>query len=208
MKADALWFSFISYHCLSESMWLSLLLAFGCSPLSVSNISARFLQGTSLHLLSEIQNQSYSHMVKDWLYGLFCLYKQFSDPLQKSEFTIIEEGKLQRDIKRGRSVWGCERRKGCCGLRGILFHIYSNSDKHIPQSELKKTLLLYTLQAVTDVIIITCDNHFWLVTILEPGHVHTKLTWSSSTGAFDHITCSSSAEWIFSQVHGVVEGQI
>lgn len=92
MKTEAFWF-------LSRTMWLFELpsLAACLHPYPTSR-HPLFLQGTSLHLLSQRQNQSCSHIVKDWLYGFFCLFKQFSDSLQKSECTITEDGKLWRDV--------------------------------------------------------------------------------------------------------------
>lgn len=82
--------------------------ALGSVPPSTSSAAARLLlPGTSLRLLSHSRNRRFSHIVKDWLYGFFCLYKQFSDPCQKkkkkSEFPITEErraGNLQRDARR------------------------------------------------------------------------------------------------------------
>lgn len=60
--------------------------ALGSVPPSTSSAAARLLlPGTSLRLLSRSRNQRFSHIVKDWLYGFFCLYKQFSDPCQKKK---------------------------------------------------------------------------------------------------------------------------
>lgn len=103
MQTAALWFPFICYRCLSESMSSPAPHLAACLyPYPASRLP--FLPGRSLHLLSQRQNQRCSHIVKDWLYGLFCLYKQFSDPCQKkSEFAITEEGqggRLRRDAKR------------------------------------------------------------------------------------------------------------
>lgn len=116
MQTAALWFSFICYRCLSESM---------SSP--APRLAARlylypeprlpFLPGRSLHLLSRRQNQRCSHIVKDWLYGFFCLYKQFSDPCQKKWIC-----NYRRETGR-KAPEGCECRKCFCSLWGwaVLF---------------------------------------------------------------------------------------
>lgn len=60
--------------------------AFGSLPLPISNIYAPLFFSTTgefTFAVSGRQNQSCSHIVKDWLYGFFCLYKQFSDPHRK-----------------------------------------------------------------------------------------------------------------------------
>lgn len=112
MQTEAFWFPFICYHCLSWPMWSPVLRLAAClCPYPTSTLPF-FLQRASLRSLSRRQNQSCSHIVKDWLYGFFCLYKQFSDPHRKKvnsqSQTGRRDGKLQRDAKEKKRVesWG------------------------------------------------------------------------------------------------------